>query len=50
MARCEDYPCCGHGVEGCEDRPEFHMDYYLANPHLLRDPMDPDYFEDELDA
>jgi hypothetical protein len=40
MARCEDYPCCGHGTEGCDDRPEFTAEYW----DTLRDHLgDEDY-------
>lgn len=28
--RCEDFPCCGHGQEGCMPRPEFTKDYWLT--------------------
>lgn len=26
--RCEDYPCCGHGEDGCEPRKEHTADYW----------------------
>ena len=25
---CEDYPCCGHRQGECQDRAEFHSEYW----------------------
>lgn len=45
MARCEDYPCCGHGQEGCEDRPEFHSEYWHELHERLGDELYEQYLE-----
>lgn len=34
---CEDYPCCGHAPGECEDRPEFHADYWRNRIQQLED-------------
>ena len=48
---CEDYPCCGHGTEGCEDRPEFHSEYWRdpARARDLHDPGSPEWFDAQDD-
>lgn len=47
--RCEDFPCCGHALGECADRPEFTSAFYLANPRLLGDEFDDYGYEDERD-
>lgn len=27
--RCEDFPCCGHKLGECEDRPELTKEYWV---------------------
>lgn len=39
--RCEDFPCCGHGNEGCQDRKEFHSEYWAEKfSNMSEDEMD----------
>ena len=41
MANCEDKPCCQHGYESCEDRTEFHSEYWAEKfSHMSEDEMD----------
>lgn len=39
--RCEDFPCCQHGNEGCEDRSEYHSKYWYDKfANMTEDQMD----------
>ena len=41
--QCEDFPCCGHPRGQCEDRPEYHSDYWAARLSELEGlGLDPD--------
>lgn len=41
MNKCEDYPCCGHDQDGCEDRPEYHSEYWAEKfSTMTEDEMD----------
>lgn len=48
---CEDYPCCGHPAGQCEDRPEYHAEYwedYIERREAAGyDRDDPDFYPEE---
>jgi hypothetical protein len=49
VARCEDFPCCGHGRSGCDERAEFTSEFWMK----AMSTMDEDAYErmcEEMDA
>lgn len=32
---CEDFPCCGHKLGECEDRAEFHSEFWHNAIHTM---------------
>jgi len=42
---CEDYPCCGHGSDGCESEDQASRDdYYYRQAQRA---LDDDYYFDQ---
>lgn len=38
---CEDYPCCGHRLGQCRDKPEYHAQHWRE----MMDKLDPDEYD-----